>query len=248
VLYACAQPAYTRWPEEFPAIQAGLLEAAARAEATYVSMENVYGYGPVDGPLTEDLPLVATDRKGEVRARMAQEVLDAHAAGRVRTTAGRASDFYGPHVEASAVGERFFPRILAGRSVQVVGDPDQPHTFTSIGDIGRALVTLGSDDRAWGRAWHLPNAPTVSVRAFADLAAAQAGTGPAKVTSVPGVVLAVLSRFIPDLREVREMLHEWDRPFVVDASAYAETFGDDWTPLADGLDATLAWYRERATA
>jgi nucleoside-diphosphate-sugar epimerase len=79
VVYNCANPPYTRWPELFPPLQAGIVEGAASTGAKLVSMENVYMYGPTHGkPLTEDLPYAATTRKGRVRAHMAEDLLAAH--------------------------------------------------------------------------------------------------------------------------------------------------------------------------
>lgn len=248
VVYACAQPEYTKWPTHFPPIQAGLLAGAEAAGAVYVSAENLYLYGPVDVPLTEDLPTRATGRKGKVRGEMAAAVLAAHAEGRVRTTAGRASDFYGPRVEGSAVGERFFPPILAGKDVRGLGDIDAPHSFTVVGDFARALVTLGGDERAWGRAWHVPNPPPISFRELATLAYAAAGTT-GSVKATPSIIIRGLGLVVPVLREVAEMLHEFDRPFVVDDSAYRSTFGGaDPTSHPDAVAATVKWYRTHALA
>ncbi|MCB1017906.1 MAG: NAD-dependent epimerase/dehydratase family protein, partial [Acidimicrobiales bacterium] len=176
VVFQCAQPPYHRWPQEFPGLQASVLEAAVSAGALLVVAENLYGYGPHAGPLTEDLPLAATTRKGRVRARMWQELADAHRAGRARVVAGRASDFFGPGVQGSAVGERFFGPLVRGRRADVAGDPDRLHTYTYVPDFGEALVRLSEAPAAWGRAWHVPNAPTVTTRALAEQAAAIAGT------------------------------------------------------------------------
>ncbi len=247
VVYGCAQPAYHRWPEEFPALQRALLEGAAAAGAVFVAAENTYMYGPHDGPLTEDLPYAAATRKGAVRAAMAEEVLRAHAEGRVRTTAGRASDFYGPHALGSVVGERFFPGIVAGKAVSVMGDPDAPHTYTYVDDFGRALVTLGADERAWGRAWHVPSAPTISTRALAEAAYREAGTS-GRVKPMPRWALRAAGLFVPGARESVEMLYEFERPFVVDHAAFASTFGDAATPHEAALATTVAWYREQAAA
>jgi nucleoside-diphosphate-sugar epimerase len=117
-----------------------------------VIMGNLYGYGPVDDPMTEDTPLAATGTKGRVRAGMWTDALAAHRAGRVRVTEARASDFYGPHaVHNAMLGERFVRPVLAGRSVHVLGDPDAPHTWSYLPDVGATLAIMGSDERAWGR-------------------------------------------------------------------------------------------------
>jgi nucleoside-diphosphate-sugar epimerase len=165
VVYFALNPPYNKWPELFPRLQAGVLEGAVSARAKLVAVENLYMYGPTDGrPITEDLPYATNTRKGAVRARMSQELMEAHTSGRVRVAIGRASDFFGPRVLASAAGEQVFGRAVKGKSAQIVGDPDQPHTYTYAPDIGKGLVILGAREEALGRAWPCP-APRRSRRA-----------------------------------------------------------------------------------
>lgn len=250
VVFQCAQPAYHRWVQEFPALQAGVVDAAASVGARLVVAENLYGYGPIAGPLTEDLPLVATTRKGAVRAQMWRDLEAAHTSGRLQVVAGRAADFFGPHVDASAVGDRFFGPLAKGKAVQVVGDPDRRHTYTYVPDFGEALVRLAETPASWGRAWHVPNAPTTSTRELAERAAAIAGTD-LRLKAVKPWQLRLLGTFVPALGEIPEMLYEFDEDFVVDHSAYAALLGDHSTPLDDALRTTLAGHapvQARATS
>lgn len=246
VVYQCAQPEYHRWPEEFPALQAGIVDAAAAAGALLVVAENLYGYGPHDGPLTEGLPLAATTRKGAVRARMWRDLEAAHEAGRLRVVAGRASDFFGPGVEGSAVGERFFGPLVAGKAAEIAGDPDRLHTYTYVGDFGEALVRLSETPATWGRAWHVPNAPTGTTRTLAEQAALLAGTTP-RLRTFARWQLRLVGLFVPPVRETVEMLYEFEHDFVVDHSAYAAHCGDHATPLAESLAVTVAAERGTAT-
>jgi nucleoside-diphosphate-sugar epimerase len=243
VVYFCLNPPYHRWPELFPPLQAGVLEGAAAAGARLVAMENLYLYGPTGGrPLTEDLPAAATGRKGVTRARMAADLLAAHRDGRVQVAIGRASDFFGPGVVASAMGERLVRPALTGGRVQVLGDPDLPHTYSYVPDIGRALVVLGEREEALGQAWHLPSPPTVSTRRLLELLAAEAGQ-PARVRPVPRPLFRALGLVNRDLRELRELLYEFEEPFAVDHGRFARAFGDLSTPLEEAVRRTAAWYR-----
>ena len=245
VVYGCMNAPYSRWATDLPPMQRGLLDGAGRAGAVYAVVENVYGYGQVSGPMNEALPLTATTRKGSVRAGMCEELTTAHANGRLQTVSVRASDFYGPRVLESAAGERFFPPILAGKNVQVLGDVGALHTQSYVPDIARALVTVAADPDAHGRAWHSPNAPAISQQAFAELTYRLAGTtGKAKAT--PKIALRAVGLFNPTVRELIEMLYEFENDFVVDSSAYTERYGDSATPLDEGIEATLAWYRSVA--
>lgn len=245
VVYHCAGAPYTQWLEKLPAMQAGILAGAAAAGAKLVVMENVYMYGPTHGrPLTEDLPYAATTRKGSTRARMAEELFAAHKAGKVRVAIGRASDFFGPGARASTSGERMFVPAIAGKTVQVMGNPDLPHTYTYVPDIGKGLVILGQRDEALGQAWHLPSAQTVSTRAFIEMIAQDAGKK-AHIQAAPNWLIQALGLVNPLMRELAEMTYEFEEPFIVDHSRFVKAFGNHATPLAEAIHATVAWFRSQ---
>jgi nucleoside-diphosphate-sugar epimerase len=245
VVFQCTSPAYHQWPAQFPALQASVVDAAAAAGALLVVAENLYGYGPGTGLLTEDRPLTATTRKGAVRARLWQDLAAAHEAGRLRVVAGRASDFYGPGVGAgSVVGDRFFGALLRGKPAEVLGDPDRLHTYTYIGDFGEALVALSETESTWGRPWHVPSAPAVTTRSFAAQAADLAGvavpaTGP-RLRRLAPWQLRLVGLAVPAVREMPEMQYQFEQDWVVDYSAYAAAVGGRATPMRTALAATVA--------
>jgi nucleoside-diphosphate-sugar epimerase len=248
VVYFALNPPYNKWPELFPPLQAGVIEGAAAAGAKLIAMENLYMYGPTDGrPLTEDLPYAANTRKGVVRARMSQELMDVHKSAKVQVAIGRASDFFGPRVLTSAAGEQVFGRAVEGKSAQVAGDPDQPHTYTYTPDIGRGLVILGQREEALGRAWHLPSPETLTTRQFVEMIFEEVGK-PARVQAAPKIVLRAMGLFNPPLREMIEMLYEFEEPFVVDDSDFIRTFGEQATPLKEAIGNTVRWYRTKRPA
>src|SRR5262247_1651572 len=175
VIYHCASPPYTQWPELFPPLTRSILGAAESSGAKLVFADNLYAYGPVDGPLREDLPALAHGRKGRVRVEMAAELLGAHRDGRARVAIGRASDYYGPHGTGSTAGETVFGRILAGRKPQWTGRLDQPHTFQFLPDIARGLLILADHREADGQVWHLPAAGPLTAQQFFDMVGEAAG-------------------------------------------------------------------------
>lgn len=242
VVYHAASAPYDRWPELLPPIMRGVLDGAAATGASVVYADNLYAYGPVDGPLTEDLPARAAGPNGRVRANLADELMGAHAAGTVRATIGRASDFYGPWGRQSMVGERLFDAALAGKTTRVLGDPDLPHTFTYLGDFARGLVTLGTHDAAYGEVWHVPSAETVSTREFARFVFEAAGR-PLSLSGTPSALLRVLAMVDPTMRAVREQQYQREAPWVVDHSKFARAFGLDVTPHREAINVTLDWYR-----
>lgn len=245
VVYQASQPEYHRWPQEFPALQASVVNAAKRSGSTFVAVDNLYGYAPSTKPLTEDLPQAATTRKGRTRADMWRALEAEWKAGNLKVTSGRASDFFGPFALGSQVGERFFGTLLAGKKAETFGDPNALHTYTYVADFGEALVRLALDERSLGRAWHVPNAPTVTNGQFLARAAAIVGVE-AKSVMRTAFQLRLAGLFIPPAREIIEMLYEFEHDFVVDHSAYAATFGDHATPLDESLAVTIDWFRQNA--
>jgi nucleoside-diphosphate-sugar epimerase len=246
VVYQCLSPAYHQWVELFPALQASVLAAAQATGARLVSLENVYMYGRPDGqPLTETRPYAAHTKKGRLRARMARELLAAHQAGRVEVAVGRASDYFGPRGGAqSNVGDRVIRPALAGKTATVMGDPDQPHTYTYIPDIGEGLAVLGEHPDAPGQVWHLPNDPqTRTTRQLVDIVYRQAGRPATKLRGTPVLVLRALGVLNPTVRELVELQYEFQEPFVVDSSKIATKLDVHATPLEQALADTVASYR-----
>ena len=247
VVYQTLNPPYPEWTAQFPALQAGVLAAAEATGARLVSMENVYMYGrPAGRPLTEDRSYDAHTTKGQLRGRMARELLAAHHDGRVDVAIGRASDYFGPRGGAqSNLGDRVFTAALAGRTASVLGDLDQPHTYSYIPDIGEGLAVLGEHPDAPGEVWHLPNDPdTRTTRQLVDLVYRQAGRSGARVRALPPLMLRGLGLFNATVRELLEMQYQFEEPFVVDSSKMVSKLGVMATPYEVAIAETLATYRD----
>ncbi|MFJ9692535.1 NAD-dependent epimerase/dehydratase family protein [Kitasatospora sp. NPDC101183] len=249
-VYGCAAPPLHRWGREWPALASSLCAAAQESGAVLVLLGNLYGYGPVAGPLREDLPLAAAGPKGRARAAVWEQVLAAHEAGRVRAVEARASDFFGPGVtDGGHLASRVVPALLRARPVSCLGDPDAPHSWSYVPDVARAMAELAGEEDAWGRAWHVPTAPAASVRAMAALIAAEArgdgDGGGVRVRRMPPLLLGAAGLLSPVLRELREVRYQFDAPFTLDCSAYEARFAVRATPVAEQVAATVAWWRER---
>jgi nucleoside-diphosphate-sugar epimerase len=249
VVYLCANVPYTDWPARWPPLARGILEGVARSGAKLVYGDNLYSYGPVSGPLREDLPDAATGAKGRVRAAVAASLLAAHRAGRVRVAIGRASDFYGPWAtESSLLGSRVVPAALAGGAGQVIGNVDLPHTFTFLRDYARGLATLGAREEADGQVWHVPSAETTTQRELLRMVWQEAGAGTPRFRAARGWLVRMLGLFSPIMRELAEMIYEWEAPYIVDHSRFERAFGARTTPHREAIRETVAWFRERAAA
>ena len=242
-VYNCVNPPYHRWPQEWPPIAASLLAAAEGG--VLATCSNLYGYGPVDRPMTEDLPLATTGRKGRVRVRMWQDALAAHEAGRVRVTEVRPSSYLSPGSGAAFDG-RVVPALLRGRSPMWFGPADVPHSFSWTGDVAFTLVAVAADERAHGRAWHAPSPPARTRQAVVDDLAAALGVPSRRLRRIPSTAVRALGLVSPQVREFGEVMHQFERPWVLDSGAAERVLGLSPTPWADVVAAVARSYRERS--
>jgi nucleoside-diphosphate-sugar epimerase len=237
-LYNCINPpSYDVWFTYWPPVATAFLAAAEASGAVLVTASCLYGYGPVDEPMVEGMPDLAQGTKGRLRATMWAEALAAHEAGRIRAVEVRGSDYMGPNV-ASAHIPQVAPRALRGKGVRVFGRPDLPHSFTDVRDMGRALAAVATQPTAWGRVWHAPtNQPVTQAQAVADVCRA-AGKEPVAVRAWPKALLSVGGAFVPLLREMRETVYQFERPYVLDSSAIESELGLKPTPWDEVCRAT----------
>lgn len=236
VVYNCANPPYHEWPKVWPPLAASMLAAAESAGAVLAITGNLYVYGPVDRPMTEDMPLAAPTVKGKVRVRMWNDALAAHRAGRVRVFEARASDFISPK---HSMMEMALPALRAGKTVRLPMPLDVPHSFTYTGDVARTLIALAGDERAWGRAWHVPSATPMTAIELVERLAKVADLPAPKLSQYPEIMVRAAGLFDPFVREFAEMRYQFTRPFVLDSTRTTEMFGLRHTDVDDALRTTL---------
>jgi nucleoside-diphosphate-sugar epimerase len=247
VVYFCLNAMnYERWSEEFPPLQRGVMAGAARAGARLVVLDNLYAYGPPEGqPLVETMSANPSSAKSATRAAMTEELLAAYAAGQVEVAIGRASDYFGPRTTRSALGETVFAAALTGKTAQVMGNPDQPHSYSYTPDVARGLIALGAGAAVGSPIWHLPVAETRTTRQLIEAVYALAGHRP-KVMAAGRTTLRAIGLVKPEMREYLHTLYQFTGPWVVDDSKFRSTFGDLSTSLDQALATTSAWYRHQS--
>jgi nucleoside-diphosphate-sugar epimerase len=231
VLYNCVNPPrYDAWAELWPPVAAALLAAAERTGAVLAVTGNLYPYGPLDGPMVEGMPDAAPGKKAQIRARMTADALAAHRAGRIRTVEVRGSDYVGAPLGDHAHLPRVVPAALEGKTVRVIGDAHQPHTWTDVHDMGRALVATAGDESALGRVWHAPsNPPRTQAEAVNDVLAS-VGRPPVTVKAYPRWVVRGFGLVNSQMRELEETEYQFTRPYVMDSSAITAELGLAPTP------------------
>ncbi len=231
--------AASTWRAELPAAEQAVLDAAGAVGAVVVFPESLYAYGPVKGPMTEDLPRDASGGKLGVRA----DLLRAREASSTPTVSVAASDFYGPHVRTAHAGERMVPTILAGGTVRVVASLDTAHSFTYVPDLAAAMIRAAATPELWNSVLHAPTAPAVTQRQLVETFADAAAVPRPKVGTIPAWALRATGIFSEQSRELAETAYMFTDPFVLDSSRSEERLGLSPTPLDVGAKATVDWWR-----
>jgi nucleoside-diphosphate-sugar epimerase len=223
-IYNCVNPPYNKWTEEWPPINNSLIELAKKTGAVLVTCSNLYGYGPHNGVLTEDLPLNATWKNGRVRADMWLKLKELNDAGEIRATEVRGSDYIAAS-DQSRMGDRVVPRLKEGKAVQLLGELDKLHTWTDPEDVANLMLVVAKEEIAWGKPWHVPsNAPMTQRDVVRDIAQ-DLGVKDPKVSSVPSLLEKLLGTFNPVIRELRNTAYQFNQPFIMSDEKARKAFG-----------------------
>jgi nucleoside-diphosphate-sugar epimerase len=247
-VYFCLNaPNYHRWAEEFPPLQRAVVGAAKSADAKLVVLENLYMYGPTSERLRETTPVNPTSAKSRTRASMSAELLEAHRCGEVRVVIGRASDFVGPGVRDSALGQFVFAPALAGKRAQTMGRPDTQHTYSYVPDVGRTSCSSAHATTPTAGCGTCRTPRTRTTRNIIIDVYGAAGIRRTDVTALRRPLLRALGLFNRNVRELLHTYYQFAAPFVVDDSAFRHAFGGHTTQWGDIVASTLDWYRDHAT-
>jgi nucleoside-diphosphate-sugar epimerase len=234
------------WQEFWPRIMSNTIEACKRARARLLFFDNVYMYGKVSGPMTEETPFNPCSKKGEIRAKIATTLINEWKSGALTAMIARSADFYGTDTRNGVPNLLVFEPFAKKQKASWLLNDSVPHSFTYTRDAAQSLVQLAERATAWNQTWHVPTAPNpLTGREFVALAAKELGVAPRyRVLSRP--VLWLAGWFDPLVSESYEMLYQSDSPYLFDSSKFAREFGSAGTPYADGIRTTAASFRRDA--
>lgn len=231
------------WRELWPRIMANTIEACKRAQARLIFYDNVYMYGRVEGPMTEQTPYAPCSKKGAIRAAIATTLMEQVKAGDLVATIARSADFYGPGTNNSVPNALVFEPFAKGATASWLVNAMVPHSLTFTRDAARGVAMLAERETAWNQVWHLPTAPTPPTgKEFIKMAATEFGVAP-KYRVLGKPLLRVAGLFDPRVRESYEMLYQSDGPYLFDSSKFTTEFGFAGTPYSEGIRITAASYR-----
>jgi nucleoside-diphosphate-sugar epimerase len=221
--------------------------AAQAAGARLVVLDNVYAVGAT-GTFDEDTPERPCSRKGVLRKALADELRALHARGDLAVTIGRASDFFGPGADnTTLLHPRAMAQLLGGQTVDVIGDIDQPHSWSYVPDVAEGLLELGLRPELAGQTLHLPVLPAQTGRALLTALADELHV-PLRARRMPGWLMTVAGWFSPLMWELREMQYQFEHPFVMSDARIRRLLPNQPTPIETQIAATAAWLRARGPA
>jgi nucleoside-diphosphate-sugar epimerase len=247
-VYLCVGLPYrtVQWQSEWPVVMRNVIAACEQVGAKLIFLDNIYMYGPAPlaNPITESHEQRPTSRKGAVRKQIADKLLQAHQSGRVQAVIGRSAEFYGPSTN-STLYISFLQNLLKGKAPQTIGKLDVPRTFAHASDNGRALVELALDETTCGEVWHLPVSRPVTLLEVNEQFNRELGSA-FKLSGLSPLMLSLLGLFIPPLREIKEMLYQFDSPYIMSDAKFRARFPDfQVTRLEDGIEEMVCFFKER---
>jgi len=223
------------WRELWPRIMGNAIESCKRANAKLIFFDNVYMYGKVSGPMTEDTPFNPCSKKGEIRAQIAATLLNEIKAGGLKAMIARSADFYGPHARTSVPNLLVFDKFAKQAKASWLVNDSVPHSYTYTPDAAKSLALLADSELAWNQTWHLPTTPNPPTgKEFIKMVAKEYGVEPKyRVLSRP--LLKVAGLFDSNIRESYEMLYQCDSEYLFNSTKFSKAFGFEPTSYAEGI-------------
>jgi nucleoside-diphosphate-sugar epimerase len=225
------------WQTTWPGIMKNVIDACKNHNARLVFFDNIYSYDPdYLGSMTEETPIRPVSKKGAVRAKLVRMIKDEGERGNLQAIIARSADFYGPSIKNSSVlTETVFKNLSQGKKAIWMGPVQYRHSFTYIPDAGGATALLGNSVDVYNQVWHLPTAPNpLTGKEWIGSIAHEMGIEP-EFRVIPKFMVRILGLFIPVMKEMVEMMYQFDRDYVFDSSKFEKRFGFKPTPYLEGI-------------
>jgi nucleoside-diphosphate-sugar epimerase len=228
------------WEEQWPKLMRATIDACIKNNSRLVFFDNVYMYDKAEiGNMTEASALNPPSKKGAVRKQISEMLLDEAKAGKLMALIARSADFYGPGNEKSFVTEMVYKNLKNGKRANWFIDADKKHSFTYTPDAARATALLGNTPDAYNQVWHIPtDKNSLTGRELIALFAKEMNASN-KVSVMPLWLIKTLGLFIPILREMPEMMYQYDRNYFFNSSKFDKRFNFNTTTYQEGVRMTV---------
>jgi len=236
IIYLCAGLVYdkTIWQQQWPQIMQNVIDAAKENNSRLIFFDNVYMYGQVNGPMTENTPYNPCSEKGEVRAKIATQLMGEAKAGNIKASIARAADFYGSEQLKSFVDMMVLDKYAKKQKAQWIGQSELKHSFTYVPDAGKGMYILGQHPESDNQIWHMPTAPALSGKEFIALAAKVFNVEP-KYSTISKLMMRLAGIFSKDIRSAVEMNYQYTNDYIFDSTKFELAFNVKATDYETGL-------------
>lgn len=213
------------WQETWPSFMQNVVDACIQHEAKLVFFDNIYAIGGDNVKhITELSPVSPTSKKGVVRAKVDQIILDGIKTGKLQAIIARSPDFFGPKKDASMLMIMTYDNLIKGKKSQWFCSADKVHSMGYTPDLALGTALLGNSSDGWNQIWNLPvDSELLTGRQWADLFVSEMG-GPRGIQVLPGWMVGVIGWFVPIMKELSEMTYQFDREYFFDSSKFNQAF------------------------
>ena len=231
------------WNEKWPAIMTNAINACRKHNARLIFFDNIYMLGKVQGAMTEATPYNPVNKKGELRSKLATQLMDEVKAGNITAMIARAADFYGPNCKTSVLNSLVFDKMAKDKKAQWMVNDKFVHSFTFTPDCGKALWLLSQNENAWNQIWNMPTAsPALSGKEIISLAS-KIFNAPEKDFVISKGMIGLLGVFMRLMYEMKEMLYQYDSDYIFDSSKFNKAFNFQPTSYKEGFEIMASSYK-----
>lgn len=242
VVFLCVGLVYDHkvWQDKWPKIIQNVTEACSEGGIPFIFFDNVYMYGLVDGAMTEDTPHNPRSKKGEIRAMIADKIMQGVKQGNITASIARSADFYGPAADnTSVLNIMVINKLAQGQAANWIGNDQVPHSYTFIPDAAKALYLLASDASSFNQVWHLPTTnPAPNGKEYVEMVAAALRVKP-RYTKLNGFMIRLAGLFNKTIGEMYEMMYQTTHPYIFDSSKFDKHFKFTPTSYEEGIALTV---------
>ncbi|MDL5514197.1 NAD(P)H-binding protein [Arenibacter sp. M-2] len=225
------------WQQHWPKFIKNVIDACIEYNCKLVFFDNIYMYDAnfLDG-MNEETPINPPSKKGKIRTEVAAMIMDKVKEGRLEALIARSADFYGPSIKySSMLTEMVFKPLSNGKKANWLSSVNFKHSFTYTPDAGRATALLGNSAKAYNQVWHLPTAKNpYTGREWITIIASEMGIKP-RFQVASRLMLKIMGLFVSLMRELPEMMYQYDRDYVFNSDKFDRHFDFRTTPYLEGI-------------
>lgn len=259
-VYLCVGLPYRSdvWEKDWLITMKNVVTACQENDSKLIFLDNIYMYGNdvdknntknsnqnlLQNPITENHPQFPSSRKGKARKETADYLLQAMKEKKIKAVIARSADFYGQYATNSLMYVSFLENMLKNKAPQSIAKPNIKHTYSYTEDNAKAMVLLALNEDTYGQVWHLPVGKPITIEEITAIFNQKLGTK-YKASFLPDFMRKILALFVSPLKEVGEMLYQFNQEYIISFEKFATRFPDfEVTSYEEGMEKMIASFKK----